>query len=57
LAGREGVGWVLARVVEVKVACYKAGLLEKERGSYKGSYSLPRVRSAYRSIIDVRNSK
>ena len=51
------MGWVLVRVVEVKVACYKAGPLEVLWGGRKSTHSCPRARSAYRGVIDVRNYK
>ena len=47
--------WVPVGVMEVKVACYKAGLLEVLWGDYKSSHSCSRIRSAYRGIVNIRN--
>jgi hypothetical protein len=43
--------------MEVKVAYYKAGPLEVLWGGRKSSHSYPRVRSAYKGIINIRNYK
>ena len=51
------MGWVLVRMVEVKVARDKAGLPEKPRCGRESSYSFPRVCSTYRGVINVRNSE
>ena len=49
------MGWVPVGVMEVEVACYKAGLPEVLWGGRENSYSCPRVCSTCRGIVNIRN--